>query len=490
MKSKFFWGSAILCCALGLGTVSCSDDDDKEFSIEETFTKEGITTDYTGGIYKIKVNGNSEWEASVPDNAKWVNLVVKNGKGGQQVVILVEPKYDGISRNTELTVKSGSDSFKIPVKQIVSRDNATDGLDVVVSKGLGNGYNVEDYTYTSASVLNVAAIKAVMETDPIKYNRLLNEDYKNVLKAEDAQGDSLEDKTDTLGVKISCNISYGKFAFGVSGEISTGEKRVSNAKSYHLSANYPLYIGTVNLRAVLSAYNEWLDEGKPQTDAKGNADYRSCLIQSDFLKISNELEEIITADQVNYTNYMDNWEVMTICSEIMENYGPAIITKSTIGGSYVLDCQYDSTYTNETFDINKATVTAKIKAAVFELDAKVSVDYNKQMEETLKHANFKAEIYGGGLTERQNVYSKFLAREFNDKTAINTWAQSLTIDKDLNKNKTELINSEISGIWSFLGRNSQRVVMQYIADQTDYPKYPIVRKLLVRSGVIKETVTK
>ena len=221
MKSKFFWGSAILCCVLGLGTVSCSDDDDKEFSIEETYTKDGITTQYDGGIYKIKVKGNSEWVATVPDGNEWINLVVNKGKGNEELVILVEQSYDGSGRNADVTVTSGGDKLVIPVRQVANRDNAMDGFSTITNKGLGYGFDPKNYTRGTYSILTLKAIDAVKATDDIMYGNLISETLLPELKALDANVDSLEDKSDTLNIKLSCDISYGTFKLGISGGLDS-----------------------------------------------------------------------------------------------------------------------------------------------------------------------------------------------------------------------------------------------------------------------------
>lgn len=484
MKSKFFWGSAILCCVLGLGTVSCSDDDDKEFSIEGTVANDGISTDHNGGIYKIQVKGNSDWEAT--SNSKWVNVVVKRGNGGQQAVILVEPKYDGISRNAILTIKSGSDKFDIPVKQIVSRDNATVGMEVAQSKGLGWGYDVDKLTYTSSTVLNILAIEELKTQNSIIYRSLLNDDYRSEIKAVDVSNDSLENKHDSLGVRISCKISYGTFKFGLTGSIHNGETRVTDAKRYRLAANYPLYTGTVNLPAVLRAYNNWKKAGCPDVDSKGNPDYRGYMIEGDFLDKSEALEEAIAAAKVDATNYKNNSSVVNLCSQIVAMYGPAIISRATVGGAYILQCDLDSVWTKENFGINDATVTANIKTAMFELDAKVQATYEKQMTEILKHGSYDTVLKGGKLEDQQNVQAAFgSAQLFSDKTTLNTWARNLKIDKDLTQNNVELIDADVTGIWALLGTNGQAVMKQYIADIPAMANNEIMRRLLIAEGIIK-----
>ena len=484
MKSKFLWGSAILCCALGLGTVSCSDDDDdKEFSIEDTFTKDGIQTAEGGGIYKILVNGNSSWEAS--SDAKWVNVVVKHGNGGQQAVILVEPKYDGVGREANLIIKSGSDEFKIPVKQVVSRDNASDGLNVAESKGLGFGFNVNKFTYMPSTVLNMAAIEAVREANNIRYRNLLNENYRSELKAENVNSDSLEDKHDSLGVRISCKISYGTFKFGLTGSIKTGEDRKTDAERYNLCANYPLYTGTVNLPAVLRAYNAWKNEGYPEVDRNNNADYRGYMIEGDFLDKAEQLEELVTSKNITSANYKENNSVVNLCSQIVALYGPAIITQATVGGSYILQCDIDSTWTKENFAIDKAKVTAAIQTGVFSLEAEVEATYERFLTESLKHGEYRTHLKGGKLTDQQDVMADVQSgKAFTDKTALNTWAKGLKISEGASN--VELIDCDVMGIWVLLGTNSQRVMMQYIADNNAYATNDIIRPLLVDAGIIQE----
>lgn len=488
MKSKFLWGSAILCCALGLGTVSCSDDDDKEFSIDETFTTKGIETDYEGGIYKIQVKGNSEWEAT--SDARWVNVVVKHGKGGQEAVILVESTFDGISRNANIIIKSGSDQFQIPVNQIVSKDNATEGMEVVLSKGLGMGYDVSKLTYKPSCIINTAAIEAVMDWNSMRYGTLLKDNYRSELEAELVSTDSVESKHDSLGVQISCTIAYGTFKFGVSGKIHNGEDRKSDVDRFNFAANYPLYTGTVNLAGVMSAYNAWKRENCPEVDSKGAADYRGYLLEGDFIDKMEALEAACDEGKVNATNYKNYSKVVNLCQQIVSMYGPVTISKATIGGCYMLQADLDTTWTHENFAIDNATVTAAFKAGVFELDAKVSVTYEKIMTESLKHGTYNTLLKGGKLDDQVGVQNALYDGTcFTDKTSLKTWAKGLKIAKD-KKNNAELIEVDLMGIWTLLGTNSQAVMKQYLADTPSMAKNELVRPLLISEGVIEEEVKK
>ena len=75
-------------------------------------------------------------------------------------------------------------------------------------------------------------------------------------------------------------------------------------------------------------------------------------------------------------------------------------------------------------------------------------------------------------------------KAFTDKTSLNTWAKGLKISEG--SSNVELIDCDVMGIWVLLGTNSQRVMMQYIADNNAYATNDIIRPLLVDAGIIQE----
>ena len=481
MKSKLFWGSAILCCTLAFGFASCSDDDDDEIKISETLTRTGINTEFDGGIYRIPVECSGKWTASVPDDVRWVTVVRKEGKSGESATIFVAGTYDGISRNTKVTVKCGSVSVDVPVNQVVDRENALEdltGFALVRSRGLGFGYNVNTYKSTSKTVFNLKAIEEVMETFPVVYSNLILDQRHAILEAVDSSCDSIEKKTDNLAVKISVDISYGTFKMGITGGMHAGEQRNSYTKHYHLASNYPLYEAKLNVNGILKAYRDWVKEGKPEVTKDGKVDFRGIMVDDEFMEVIEKLND--RAEETNVDNVKDDTKLQNLCADIISKSGPVIIASSTLGGSYMLDCYMDSIFTKETFGIDDAKATAAIEAAVFKLKAEVDVDYQKEMEETLKHAYFIGKIYGGKTDDQQQVYDTFLKnpKDFNDKVAINTWSKGLSMGESTKDCNVELISTEQMGVWDFLSRGGARFMKQYVLSRKNYKDNEIINKLI------------
>ncbi|MBO4810512.1 MAG: BACON domain-containing protein [Prevotella sp.] len=480
MKRKLFWGSAILCCTMAFGFISCSDDDDKnEIKVDEMIVKDGITSEFGGGIFRIPVTGGS-WTASVPEEDDWVIVVRSKGNSGDAIALLVEGQYEGISRNTTLTVKSGDNTIAIPIKQIVNKDNAENlGLELSTDKGLGFGYDVVGFKKTGYTIMNIAAIEEVQRVFPIKYSNLILDARHSELRAADAVCDSTETKHDSLGVRISVTISYGTFKMGISGAIKAGEKRNTYANSVNLAANYPLYDATVNLNGVLSAYEDWVDEGKPELTKDGHEDFRGSMLTSKFIKKVNQLNE--RAEETEVDNVSEDTKMKNLCADIVSLAGsPAIVSSAQLGGSYMLKCSMDTVWTKEYFDVDQAKATAEIKAAVFQLDAEVQVDYEKQMVETLKHCYFEGVIKGGTIEKQQAVYDVFLnnPKDFTQKEAINNWAKSIKMEKGDGNSNVELINVELTGVWNLLERSAANYMKQYVKSLKKYKDSEIISKML------------
>ena len=480
MKSKFCWGSAILCCLMAFCFVACSDDDDDNvFTIDDTLKTDGITTDEDGGIFEIAVNGNSEWSVNAPD--KWVNIIVGKGKGNSKAVILVEAKYDGISRNSTLTFKVGDKNINIPVKQIVNKQNVVN--DLSSSKGLGFAYNVKKFEKGTIQLFNLEAIRSVKEAFGPRYANIIIEGARSELKAEDAICDSLVDKSDTLKVALSCNISYGAFKFGISGQLDSHEKQFSSTKQINMASNYPKYEGVINTSVILSAYNDWKNNDTKGL-LEGQYDCRGWMINSDLLGYLEELTEV--ANESDAASYKDDIDIEDICSDIESLAGPVFVAKAIVGGSYMLQCDFDSVWTEQSFAIKDGKVTAELKAGLFSLDAEVKVSYANQMTETLEHANYKALFKGGDMQTAQGIWTAFrklertsaASKEYND--SINKWVGTFNLGDENVKNSgnCELIEVDLEGPWNLLdrrARKAKRYLMNYIADK--YKDNDVVMKL-------------
>lgn len=477
MKKVLLWGSAILCCAMTIVGISCSDEDSsKEFGVDDSYVKNGVEIPQTGAMISIPVSGSSDWTASLPEDCEWAGLLVSKGKGGQKVVVLIDAQPEDIARSTNLTVTSGKEVITIPMIQKVGRRNAGDSQ-LAADKSLGRGLILDSakvskvipgFTTTTSGVFNMIGIDSLAVQDKMHFGQVFSATKRAILRAEDAICDSIEKKKDSLCVKLTANISYGTFKLDIKGRIRAGEQRNTTGKIIRFAADYPVFEASVNYDDLVFAYRDWIDEGCPETTANGQPDYRSAVLSVGFANKIKRFDELIQNNPNQ--SYKTNATIKRQCKAIIDAYSPLIITRIVLGGNYMLEADMDSIYTKEYFNIDSAKVSTTIQAGLFKLEAGVSVDYEKAMEEWLEHSVVDALVVGGNKTDYTALYGMLTSRDFTDKTPLTTWANGLKLGSATEEGNLELLTIDVVPIWVFLSDEAQEVLVEYIGDQDVFKK--------------------
>lgn len=477
MKTKFLtWGSAIICCALAFTTVSCSDDDDaKEFKIEESIVS-GITASQDGAVVEFPVASDGEWSASVPADCDWVDVMVDTGKDGEKLALAID-QTPGIARNTTLTVKNGSKSISIPIKQETSRDNADNEYLLYSTKGLGCGYNPKTSSTMTQNVLNFAVIDKLAAQNPDDFSQATSFGPVAEMKADILTFDSIQDKSDSIGAKLSLSVSYSKFKFGLSGQITSEEIVKTDNQKRLYAANYPRYEGTVQYSDLATAYRMWVEEGRPKKTEDNETDYRASVLSLGFRMALTKLEDEVAKNPVN--SYKESGTIQKACKNIVSTYGPLVITDVILGGSYLLEFQLDSAYSKEVFWLDDAKVTTNFTTGLFALDLNVQVDYENDVKDFLKHCNYGVLLIGGTFEKQNAVYDYFTGKDydFKDKSILKDWANSLKLDKDKSKTTVELVRCDVVPIWTFFNDETADLLREYVLDQEDYKDIELMEKV-------------
>jgi len=468
MEKSLFWGSAFFCCVLAFTAVGCSSDDDKQatLNVDNTYVQKGIEFPVQGGVAEFAVTSSGEWTASVPDDCNWVNVVYSKGKSGDKVCVLADLCGDGISRHTTLTLKSDGLTVSIPVNQIVNKENSGE-YKYARSKGLGRGYDVINNEATGMTVFNYAGIEKLCADDD-SYGDIFYSQTLSKLDAQDARKDSLEDKKDSLVVKLSVQVSYGKFKFNMSGSMDSHEKRFTASQRRTFAANYPLYEATVEYGNAIYAYNSWIDDGCPANDL------RSGVLSKAFGSEVKALNKLV--DDTNAKSYKDNADIEKKCKKLIDEYSPMIITDVKLGGYYQVTLEMDSIYTKEHFSIDSAKVSAKLDLALFKIEAGVDVDYLKDAIEILQNSNYNAVILGGESDKQQAMWSNLISGQYTNRKPIDDWAKSLTYNEKSNTGTVELLTAEVVPVWVFFNDSAADILKEYILSIEAYKNNDMINK--------------
>ena len=468
MKKVLLWGSALLCCAMTFVGISCSDSDSEsgKLNVDETYLSKGIVVGEDGDIVTIPVICNGDWTASVPEDCDWVNVLISKGNGNGKVVFAVDPQYEEIARNATLTLLGGDTKVNIKIQQTVSGKN--DGeYKFFSSKGLGCGFNPNTHLKTTSSVLNFRGIEALAKADPLNFGDVYYVGTVNELNAGISMNDSIEHKYDSLCVKLSLEITYSNFKFGMHGAIVSDENRIDSVVKSHYGATYPLYQGNVQYADLASAYRDWVDEGKPQKTEADTPDLRASILSGSFGKLVTQLDEL----SQTATSYKGNTAITNCCKKIVGTYSPLILTDVILGGAYCVELKSDSVYTKQLFEVTDGEVSVSFSAGLFKIEGGVTVDYLKDAQEWLRHSNYKVLIQGGEKDKRNDLYEQFIKNAFGTQAydnALKAWSNSLTLDPVANTGNVELVRYSVVPIWLFFSDEAQAILREYIMDQDAY----------------------
>ena len=460
MKKNFMRGAMLITAmAAGMTFVSCNRDETIELEVDKNILSTGIVSGIDGGFFDIPVKSNGEWTASLPQECEWAGLLGTKGSGDETVTLSVDPNYTGAGRSTTVTICNGESTYNVAVTQEMSDENA-EFCNIAMSKGLGYGYDLRTFKVKSNAVFNLKAMNKLAEDDEFEYGTLFESDRKSILQVADVNIDSVETKKDSLCIKLSLEIAYGTFKFGLSGGYHSGEERSTTSTRYTSAANYPSLEARMGYAEAFSHYNDWVTASKPTyiDGVKANGkDYRGSLLSNAFVK---KMDSLTVACAKN-----DSVKAKKVSNEILNTFGPTVIVSSTMGGAFALEFYVDSIFTKEVMGIDSAKVSADIKSGMFDLKADVSADYQKDMTSILEHSVCSCELKGGRSSDQATIYEHFKNKEYGKlNAAVREWISNMVTSEDKNTNTAELIKVDIVPIWIFAEGDAQNVLKSHVME--------------------------
>lgn len=437
---------AIIATASIITLASCSSTDEDVLSIDPTIQTNGIATDLGGGVFASIVSGDGVLTVEIPETGAWVSYDESKAEKGD-LTLIVEENFTGIDRSTTVKISGGGTSYDIPVKQSSTMDgeDATNDeasfANVAKNKGLGFGYNIKEFKKTN-TVFNMKRIQYKQENDESgEVGDLILEDVNNELKSQSAQVDSIENKKDTLGVSLACDISYGLFKFGISGKYESAEKRYTATKEYNVGAKVPALTSTLDCNSILELSKE---------DEK--------LLSLGFRSLRSNIEKLAGESKT-----ADDATMKECLQKLCDSYGAMFVSGSTLGGLLALHVETDSIYCKEKMAVDTAKVTAAISAGLLKIDAGVEVSYEKESVEILNHSNVSLEIKGGDATKYGSLICANLGRDTQSEM-VNEWIQTINLSDNNKENNTEVVSLDLRPIWTLFDDASD-IVRNYVLDK-------------------------
>ena len=472
MKKNFLKNAMLMMATVAVVTMftSCREDEGLYMEIGNDLVSKGLTIGIDGGFYNIPIKSNGEWTASLPEECDWAGLLKKNGNGNETLCLGFDPNYAFPERSTILTISNNESSYEIVLKQETSNEN-TGYSNLANSKGLGWGYDPINMTISNKSaVLSLATIDSLKKKDPMSYGNMYVYNKIAQFDATNCNVDSIEEKRDTLGVKLSIDISYKNFSFGLSGAYESSEDRNTTMKRYRTAVAYPTLEARVSYADVIAHYYEWLETGN-----NNETDLRGSLLSFGFARASKKL---VTACNGQTS---DSAKIRKLAMAIVGEYGPAVVVNIKMGGALTMQFYMDSTWTKENMGVKDATVKAKIDSTLtsyFKLDAGVSVTYEKAATEIFKNSVYSCLISGGAKEEMESLYDCFKTQNYSNlNSEVGKWITNIsnhTTDDDTNL--AELLSVDIVPIWVFVDDDEAQEVLRSCTLEA-YKDVPMIEQL-------------
>ena len=462
---------AALCVPMAF-TACSSDEFVTKLDVDDNLVATGISAEIDGLVTTLGITSNDSWTVSIPEEAEeWIYLPTTSGTGNSEVLVSIDANIGSAeSRSTTLTIKAGDQTCKVPVIQrptyqgeaVANGEELANQIQIAINKGLGIGYNVNKFEPMKKNIINLPAVKKLLAADDI-YDYLFTYDAVANAQAEGAVIDSVETKTDSLGVALSFDITYGKFKMNIGGAYHGYENKTNLSDAFHYGGTYNVAAASIDLASISALYED------PDNNAMDDTQIplMKALFTPGFKKAKQYVDTACAGTENNQN------DLNSAISALVNDYGMAVVSECRLGGDIAFDIKFEVDTTGSTMRVDSAHVKVAIETGLLKLNAGVEVSYKKEATDLLKKGAFKYDI-SGGSGDAVTALTKALTdiRKENDTVdsavhdRIDKWIKSINADKKETMSYTKLT---IYPIWElFSNIKARNAVQEWI--KNNYPK--------------------
>lgn len=460
MKKRIFL-AACLMLTMSAGLMTSCNEDETMLQISEELATKGIETDMSNKLIEIPVNSNTEWELKLESECDWLEILTPKGKGDSKVLISIDDNATRLGRSAMLVLTAGDKEQKIRVVQGTSDANSgnasTQFASAKTNYGLGVGVDItEDGCIVKNAVVNIATVRKMMAEDAdMELGDMLSITKYTTANLHEAIVDSIEQKMDSLGVHFGLDISFSKFKFAVSGNVTSNEVLKDSMFHYTTGAKYSLASSSYDLSTICAAF----DADKDDLSASLYS-LKSSLFPLGFKNARNAVIKAYGTSSFEQR-----------VKDLVSKYGTFVTEQTEVGGSALLDGYVDAIYSIDTLRIDKASIVLELQASL-SVKASGQVDYNKTSNDILKHSNYNLNIVGGPL-DKVVAVTRALEniRKVGDDEAVknvqqtmNDWLLSLNADMDQASFNCNVIGMQLYPIWFFFDDEMSDAVKDVILE--------------------------
>ena len=424
-----------------------------KLEVDDNLVATGISAEIDGLVTTLGITSNDSWTITVPEEAEeWIYLPTTSGTGNSEVLVSIDANFGSSeSRSTTLTVKAGDQTCKVPVIQrptykgeaVTNNSNSITPIAIAEQKGVGLGYDLDKFAPKANSVINLGAVEQLQTLNSNQYRYLFTYNAQNSATTSGAVVDSVETKSDSLGVSLSFDVSYGKFKLGITGQYHGYENKTHLSDAYKCGATYNIASASTDIPSIIALYED--SASAPNATEKA---LRKSLLSPGFIRVKSQVETAYKK------NEKDNKTLNKAIKKLVSTYGIAVISGCQLGGDIAMEIQFDLDSLGETMNVDKAKLRMGTQAGLLKVEADVEASYLKQAVELLSKSVFRFNI-SGGETKAFNDLAAALTninRTKNDTVDISVhnkiidWVNSIDANKGETLSYTKLT---ISPIWEF-----------------------------------------
>lgn len=458
-------------CALGAaalltGFTACSDDNvdspSYSFDVDTKTQTEGITSEIDGAVATFDIASNSDWKVSVPaEAADWLDVSDTIGTGNKTITVYVEPNFGSATgRSAKIRCYSNSSNAEkyIEVKQVptfngeaVANDDKTLNKVMLASTGgLGLGYSLKGEILQTTSVNFKGALKTL--SDMGGYDYLYNYKKLPVLESSGATLDSVETKTDTLGVSLNFDISYAAFKFHIGGKYHGKEDKKNETKAYSYACKYNTATAALDMPNIVDLYNEGKDVEAKDADAEDKAKQK--LLAPALRTLIKKIEKPEDDEDFEYN-----------VEKLVNNYGIGIISEVQLGAMLDLSMKFNRDSIAQVMGVDSAKIETSLKLGLFQTKVGVDVAYESDAKTIFENSAYNCRI-SGGKNEQVLALDNLLSTDktypnlFKDvHSKIDEWKKSI----DANDVETLAVTHVgICKIWELFSSKTAKKVKNFI----------------------------
>lgn len=451
---KFFFEILGMCFMVSM-LAACSDNDNNG---NVSFKTAQLEIDRLGGYSSVEVDGNGLWVVTVPAENEWITVLTTEGHDTGTIQLYIEDNPTLQLRKEMLTLTSEDGTkTQIPIVQtyLLSGETTPDNTDmefydVFNNKGIGRGYDILNRK-TKQSVVQMTGLKELVAKGSVDFQDLY---YESSLAASNVQivnYDSLDNKLDSIDVKLTIGVSFGLFKLDVKGQYVSSEKATNANVSYKMGCRYPVYEAGLEYASLLVLCDEEQDVKKKRQ-----------MLSIGFLNQREKITRLAKEEGKNSPALQSSLRTLD------NTYGPMVVTGTTLGGELTMELSADSTKISDIMKIS-GTVDVAIKAVV-SIEGNVSVDYVREGTMILDNSNLELIMLGGEASKGQEM-AQYLTSSMSISRAETTklasaWANSITVDSaNKKKNTAEVVEMTLTPIWTFFDEETEPIVREFIVNK-------------------------